>query len=84
MRDIVYLDIETIPKEMVSIHDPSFSYGTEHIEDPDAKYKACLNNWKKEVKKRSLSNIDCKMISLSYAINDEPVVNIFNENESQE
>jgi len=85
MRDIVYLDIETIPKSMPNLDDPQFMKGTESLLPlPQEVAAKCTDNWNAEAKKRSLSNIDCHLISLSYAINDGSVVNIFeafNEND---
>ena len=78
MRDIVYLDIETIPDKMPNLDDECFRTGitTEQMHT-EVGINMLAENFEKEAKKRALSNIDCRIISLSYAINDEPVVNIF-------
>ena len=78
MANIVYLDIETIPDKDPDMSDENFldtlvnGMSTVGITSEFDKY------YKREVKRRSLSNLDCRIISISYAINDEPVVNIFN------
>ena len=78
MRDIVYLDIETVPDTMPNLNDKCFSKDIHpDIIDGEVIAEIVAENWQHLAKTRALSNIDCRIISLSYAINDEPVVNIF-------
>jgi len=81
MRDIVYIDIETIPKEMPEESDSEFIQTIACLKTFEAMDATFARYYKEQVKKRSLSNIDCQMISLSYAINDKPVTNIFSSSE---
>jgi len=79
MRDIVYIDIETIPAERPIRQDKQFIKEIDVLESIEARDRLFERYFKEQVKKRSLSSIDCQIISLSYAINDEPVKNIFDE-----
>ena len=77
MRDIVYIDIETIPDEEPTTMDSQFSITLDVLHNLPQQNELFNSYYKEEVKQRSLSSIDCQIISLSYAINDEPVKNIF-------
>ena len=78
VRDIVYLDIETIPDKMPNLDAECFRTGISTAQmHTEVGIDMLAANFEAEAKKRALSNIDCRIISISYAINDEPVVNLF-------